>query len=172
MKKFLGVILPMVAVCVLLCLFCVGASAAEIVSNDNVSVVSYGLHVLANQTDMRVAGIKGHTLNFSEQNFMCGMNLSDIDTIQITELPDPSLGTLYYGSEKMQAGQSVSGDNIANMTFLASSNLSSCAEFNFRVNGSVYENTCKIYMLNAFNSSPTTNNASFASFHEDLHIAS
>lgn len=148
---------------------CASGVSDNITTNKRIPVISYGLNVLAEKSDMRVAGIKGQIFNFSEKHFRSAMNLSQIDSIQITELPEGAKGTLSYGAESVQAGQTINGDSIDKLTFSAQSSIGDCATFKFRVNGSAYENECKIYMLNSVNASPTTENASYASLNIETH---
>ena len=170
MKKGLKIFVCLVIISLLICVACVFASAASDSSNNgSISVISYGLRVLAAQTDMRVAGAKGQTFNFSEESFLRGMNLSDIDSIQITKLPDATSGTLYYGAQPITAGQIVSGDDISKMTFSEAGGFANYASFKFRVNGSAYENECKIYLISSANSAPSTATASYASLNIETH---
>ena len=110
-KIFLCVIL-MFFISVSLCVSCTASGASNIPTEEDTSVISYGLQVLANQSDMVVTGISGQTLNFSERNFMSGMNLSDIESIQITRLPASVGGVLYYDSQPVTEGQIIQGDSI------------------------------------------------------------
>ncbi|MBQ7357899.1 MAG: S-layer homology domain-containing protein [Clostridia bacterium] len=162
-----------VLVLTLACACCLGVAAAgmsdKISDTERVPVISYGLRVLASQTDMRVTGIDGQILNFTEECFMRGMNLSEIESIRITELPDGAVGTLSLGAESMKVGQVVSGDDIAKMTFSQSGGKFDSASFKFSVNGSAYENECKIFMISSVNSAPTTGNASYASLNISTH---
>lgn len=172
MKKVSRFLFCLLLAVVLMGSLCICACAVSI-SDTEVSgvkpTVSYGLNVLAGNTDMRVAGISGQTFNFSEEQFMRAMNLSDVESIQITKLPDEVQGAIYYGSQRMSVGQTVIGENISKMTFSQSAGFSECASFCFRVNGSAYENECRIYMLGAVNSCPSTANASYASLNVDAY---
>ena len=118
-KIFLCVILVFI-ISISLCVCCTASGTSDVTTGENTPVISYGLRVIANQNDMRIAGISGQTLNFSERNFMSGMNLSDIESIQITKLPSSVGGVLYYDSQPVPEGQTIHGDNISNMTFSAS----------------------------------------------------
>lgn len=170
MKGFLKILLPTVLLLVLLCALCVEVGAVDISDNAaRVPVLSYGLRVLASQTDMRVSGISGQTYNFSEHVFLCSMNVSDVQSIQITRLPDAVQGTLYCGAETARVGQTISGDSIDKMTFTPSKSFAECATFGFRINGGEYETECKIYMLSAVNSAPTPSTASYASLNIRTH---
>ena len=172
MKRRFKIFLFCALVLIFVCASCVTIAAAgvsdKISDSGRIPVISYGLRVLAAQTDMRVAGVNGQILNFSKQSFMRGMNLSDIDSVQITELPEGAKGALSFGAEAMKVGQTVSGDDIAKMTF-SQSGVFDSASFKFRINGGAYENECKIFMISGVNSSPTTGNASYASLNIETH---
>ncbi len=170
MKKVLKIFVCSVIISLIICTACICISAASDSSNNSsISVISYGLRVLAAQTDMRVVGVKGQTFNFSEESFLRGMNLSDIDSIQIVKLPEATGGTLYCGAQPITAGQIISGDDIAKMTFSEAGGFASFASFTFRVNGSAYENECRIYLISAANSAPSTATASYASLNIATH---
>ena len=169
MKRFFRIFICSLIVTLLVSAACICVSATGKTEGETLSVISYGLRVLAAQTDMRVAGIKGQTFNFSEESFLRGMNLSDIDNIQITILPDATSGTLYCGSQPVTEGQTISGDDITKMTFCEAGGFGNYASFKFRVNGSAYETECKIYLISSANSAPSTANASYASLNMETH---
>lgn len=172
MKKGLRTLWCLLLVVLLAGAYGICACAVSISDTEEAAVnpvISYGLNVIANETDMRVAGISGQTFNFSEKHFMRAMNLSDIESIQITQLPSDVQGAIYCGAQRMKAGQTVIGDNIDKMTFSQAEGFSEYASFKFRVNGSSYENECKIYMLKSVNSCPSTANASYASLNIDAY---
>ncbi len=169
MKRFFRIFICSLIITLLICTAFICVSAAGKTDGEALSVISYGLRVLAAQTDMRVAGVKGQTFNFTEESFLRGMNLSDIDSIQITKLPEATSGTLYCGSQPMTKGQTVSGDDISKITFCEAGGFGNFASFTFRVNGSAYENECKIYLISSVNSTPSTSNASYASLNMETH---
>ncbi len=132
--------------------------------------ISYGLDVLANQNQMTIAGIEGNALNFSAKRFACAMNLSDIDYIIVTKLPDISCGSLYIGSESVKAGQRVSASAISLMTYEeAKTGVGVPTAFNFTVNGSGYEIVCNIQMIDKVNYSPTLSMASGVSLNVETY---
>ena len=98
-----------------------GISSSVTVSEEKKIPVSCGLNVIAAQNDMALAGIKGNELCFSADRFACAMNLSDIDYIVITRLPDAVCGSLYIGSEGVSLNQKISAHEIGLMTFEESS---------------------------------------------------
>ncbi|MBP3376062.1 MAG: S-layer homology domain-containing protein [Clostridia bacterium] len=163
---------------------CVGVSAADaedsaltslisngttVISNEQ-STVSCALDVIANQNSMAIAGIKGNALNFSADRFACAMNLSSIDSITVTSLPDISCGSLYIGSEGVSVGQRISGSNISLMTYEeAKTGKGKDASFKFTVNDSAYEIVCNVYMIDGVNYSPSVSMASLISLNRETY---
>lgn len=146
-------------------------SGESVVSDESKTIrVSVGLDILAKDAEMAIAGIKGNALYFSEERFACAMNLSKVDYITVTELPDAGCGTLYIGSEAVSAGQKVRSSEISLMTYEeASSGVGKKANFEFSVNGSAYDIRCNIYMLDEINYSPTLSLASYASLNTETY---
>lgn len=154
----------------------VNVPSSSIVSEDKISPVSYGLDVLAEQKQMAVAGIKGNALYFSADKIACAMNLESVSSITITKLPEVTCGALYIGSNGVSLGQKINANEIGLMTYEeVEGRKGSGADLEFRVNDSGYTMTCKIYMLDDVNYSPTLSLASFASLNTktykgiDLH---
>ena len=128
------------------------------------SAVSNGLDVIASQNSMAIAGIKGNTVNFSKERFACAMNLAYINSITVTRLPDITRGALYIGSEGVSEGQKLSANDLSLLTYEAYGDPSVTEDsFDFSVNGSNYEITCKIYLIDDINYSPTLSLASYVS---------
>jgi len=126
--------------------------------------VSCALEIIAARNDMAVAGIRGNALFFSEERFACAMNLSSVNNIIITRLPDTVCGSLYIGSDGVKVGQRITADELSVMTYEeAVSGEGGNNSFEFRVNGSAYAITCNVYMLKDVNYSPTVRLASYAS---------
>ena len=147
-----------------------GISSSVTVSEEKKIPVSCGLNVIAAQNDMALAGIKGNELCFSADRFACAMNLSDVDYIVITRLPDAVCGSLYIGSEGVSLNQKISAAEIGLMTFEESSvGSGNNASFDFTVNGSAYEISCNIYMLDEVNYSPTLSLAAYASLNPETY---
>ena len=171
---------------VIMTVFVVTVSAAEneesalhslVSSNTNLSsktegtvAVSYGLDVLAYQNQMTVAGLKGNALNFSADRFACAMNLSEVDYIVVTKLPDVVCGALYIGGEGVSVGQKIAKSDLSLMTYEeASSGIGSQASFEFTVNGSAYRIICNVFMIDTVNYSPTVSMASYASLNTETY---
>lgn len=122
----------------------------------NTECVSYGLQVIAQSKEIIITGIKGNALNFSAERFACAMNLSKIDSITVTKLPDAVCGSLYIGSEGVSVGQKIKSGDIALMTYEESSGAyGRSTSFEVRINDSGYSVTCNINMIDGVNYSPT-----------------
>ena len=124
--------------------------------------VSTALDVIAYQNQMAIAGITGNALSFSAERFACAMNLSSIESITVTALPDMSCGALYIGGEGVSVGQTISAPSLSLMTYEeASTGAGRSASFCFSVNGSSYEIACNIFMIGEMNYSPSVKTASY-----------
>jgi hypothetical protein len=146
-------------------------SVNKVVTEGEESVaVSKALDVISAESDMAMAGIKGNALYFSADRFACAMNLSKIDYITVTALPDAMCGSLYIGSQGVSVGQTLQATELALMTYEeASSGIGKDASFDFSVNGSAYEISCNIYMIDEINYSPTLSLASYASLNAETY---
>lgn len=119
--------------------------------------ISYGLDVIANANKIEFAGILGSPLNFSAEKFACAMNLSDVNEIVVTSLPNEKSGVLYFGSSPVECGQRISCNSIGLMSYEKSStDTDDVSTFKVRVNNCAYDIECCIYMLDKVNASPTT----------------
>lgn len=162
--------------CIPMLIFClvgVGVQAigeSQLSTNTRTPVISYGLDVIADATDIRVAATVGETVNFSKRNFMAGLNLSDIERLEITSLPSSADGVLYFGAEQVRVGQTIQGDEIDKMTFSPSDkDAGECASFRVRANGVSYDTVCRIYALDKMNVAPTTGSTPYASHNIRTH---
>ncbi len=146
----------------------VSGGAAVIASEQN--TVSCALDVIANQNQMAIAGISGNALGFSAERFACAMNLSELDSITVTALPDVSCGALYVGSSAVSVGQRLSASDISLMTYEeAKTGVGKRASFEFTVNDGAYDIICNIYMIDSVNYSPTVKMASYVSLNNETY---
>ncbi len=144
--------------------------SAQINKAEEKDCITYGLDVIAYQNQMTVAGVEGNALNFSAQRFACAMNLSDIDYITVTQLPEISCGSLYIGSEGVSVGQRISASALSLMTYEeAKTGIGVPTSFKFTVNDSVYEMICNIQMIDKVNYSPTLTMASGVSLNIETY---
>lgn len=134
-----------------LCTFC--ASAAE---DQKPVPLSPALHVLASKTDMRVAALIGKEYAFCKEDFARAMNLSSIEYITVTSLPDPTTGALFVGSEGVVTGQTLRAPDLSLLTFEPVAKTVGQSSFTFTVCGSAYEMTCIVSTLASVNASPST----------------
>ena len=82
--------------------------------------VSPALQIIAHYTPMAKAGLLGHEILFTADDFERALNLSRLSTITITQVPDVTEGELFVGSVKLSAGQTVSRGNLSQLSFAAS----------------------------------------------------
>lgn len=131
----------------------VAAAAASV--GEGTIPVSHGLYVIAEENSMAMAGIKGNKISFDADDFARAMNLSGVDSITVTEVPPTADGELLVGSTVVNKGQTISGANIALMSYNARSANSAVSYFRFKVEDSSYDIKCNLYMLDSINNSPT-----------------
>lgn len=152
MKAFCKIlIVAALLFCCLATLCTLGVGAA----GEKPTPLSPALHVLAAGTDMRVAALVGNDYAFSKEDFARAMNLSSLEYITVTSLPDPEKGALYAGSDGVVAGQTLRASDISLLTYESASDTVGQGSFTFTVNGSAYEMTCVVYTLASINASPT-----------------
>lgn len=145
------------------------SSGTAVLANQQ-STVSGALEVIAYQNQMAIAGISGNALSFSAERFMCAMNISEIESITVTSLPDISCGALYIGSDAVSVGQKISASNISLMTYEeAIGGAGKTASFEFRTNDNAYDIICNIFMIDSVNYSPSVKMASYVSLNNETY---
>ncbi len=126
-----------------------------------VEPVSYGLSVLATQTDVAIMAPIGNEISFSEDAIARALNLSSVRYITVHSLPAAEQGTLQLGSTRIVSGQSISAGNLGYMTFSARDESQPVhASFTFSANGSGTPIVCNLYLLARGNCTPTVSVAS------------
>ena len=121
----------------------------------NEVLVSPALCVLAEQNSMAMAGLRGNQIQFDGEDFARAMNLSKVSSVTITQTPPVTDGELRVGTTVVNNGQTVQDGNLSLLTYVASGANITSSSFRFRVNGSPVEMTCKLYLLDRVNQSPT-----------------
>ena len=129
---------------------------------DAQSVLSPGVQILSAATEMAVWGLRGNDVTFEAEDFSRNLNLSNIQYIKVISLPTAAEGELLMGSVCVNAGQVISGENLAHMCFSAADDTVTKASFTFSVNGSATAITCNVHLLNGENYAPTVSLASSA----------
>lgn len=132
------------------------ASAAD---TEAPMAVSHALHVIANDSSMAMAGIKGGRITFDAEDFARAMNVSSVKSITITEAPPIADGELLIGTSVVNGNQTVSGANISLMTYSQKSDAGAASYFKFKTEDSPYEIKCELYMLDSVNHAPTLSTA-------------
>ena len=143
--------------------------AASSQSNIADGELTCALSVIANQSNMAKYGIKGNAILFSADDFEKSLNVSQIESITVTEVPALTEGSLCLGDTIVSVGQIISRSNIDLLSYRsASGNFDS--SFRFKVDGYEYEMTCELYMLDRANSAPTVNMEDEASLSVSTHV--
>ena len=145
-----------------LALLCSCASQKDANIPDAQSVLSPGVQILSASTEMAVWGPRGNDVTFEAEDFSRNLNLSSIHYIKVISLPSTSEGELLIGSVCVNAGQVISGENIAHLSFAAADDSITKASFTFSANGNPAVVTCNVYLLDGANSAPTVSMASSA----------
>lgn len=123
-------------------------------------IVSHGILVLADDSAMAMAGIRGDAIRFEPDDFARSMNLSSVSSITVTEIPPITDGELTVGATVITAPQTISAENISLMSYTAKSAGGETSYFRFRVDGAPYDVKCDLYMLDKANSAPVLDNVS------------
>lgn len=151
--------------------FIVSASVSSLAAHagEEALPVSHGIYVLAQDSGMAMAGIKGNKISFEAEDFARAMNLSEVRSITVTEAPPVADGELLVGSTVLGKGQTVSASNISLMSYSAKAETSSVSYFKFRVDSSPYEIRCNLYLLDGVNRAPTLNVAAETALDVSTH---
>lgn len=141
---------------------CVSANDAE------ASVVSPGICVIAEQSSMAMAALRGSSIKFEPDDFARAMNISKIEKITVTQAPPTTDGELRVGTTVLNEGQTVNNSNISLLSYTANKDIS-VSSFKFRVNDAPYEITCNLYLLDKVNYAPTLSIVPKASLNVSTH---
>ena len=117
--------------------------------------VSPALHILAEDSDMAMAGLVGNNISFSDKDFCRAMNLSKVNSITVTKAPPMTDGELRLGNTVVTSGQTIKGSDISKLIYAPSGAGIRNSSFEFAVNGSPIDITCRLYLLEEFNKCPT-----------------
>ena len=117
--------------------------------------VTPALSVIAEDNGMAMAGLIGTSISFEEDDFARALNLSEVETITITETPPIADGELRVGTTVVNSGQTISASSLSLLSYTASNPSSTRSSFRFCVNGSGYDIPCELYLLDKYNHSPT-----------------
>lgn len=160
-NQYRGIILVCCLACLLTLLCACNLKKAENIP-DAQSVLSPGVQILSASTEMAVWGPRGNDVTFEAEDFARNLNLSNINYIKVLSLPTPAEGELLMGSVCVNAGQIISGENLAHLCFSAADDTVTKASFTFSANGTATAIICNIHLLNDKNYAPTVSMASSA----------
>ena len=132
-------------------------SLVSAANESETSLVSPALCVIAEDNGMAMAGLIGSSISFEKEDFSRALNVSDFDSIVITQAPAVSEGELRIGDTVVNSEQKISTSSIDRMTYTASSNQATRASFRFRPEGAAYDIPCELYLLTCTNYAPTLN---------------
>lgn len=132
------------------------------------AIVSPALHVLAADSEMAMAALRGNDIRFEAEDFARALNLSSVQEITVTEVPARSDGELRVGTTVLNQGQTVSAKNLDLLSYVASADVTS-SSFRFRIGNAPYEITCRLYLLDKLNYAPTLSTASKNSLNVSTH---
>lgn len=125
--------------------------------------VSPALYILAEDAFMAMSAISGNAISFDREDFGRAMNLSEIASLTVTEIPPLTDGELRLGNRVVTVGQRISGAGISNLTYVQSSAGVRSSSFKFRVNDAPVDVKCRLYFLDTPNSPPIPGNSTESS---------
>ena len=137
-----------------------GAVLPVMAESEGLNEVSLGLSVLSAKTDVSFSAMVGNDIVFSADGFARGLNLSTVRYITVMSVPSVTEGELLLGSSKVVAGQTLTADQLLNMTFHPSAEERMRASFTFTANGGATAMICSLYLLDEVNYTPTVSMAS------------
>ena len=117
--------------------------------------LSDGMAVIANNQQMAKSVMVNNKIVFSANDFERSMNLSEVSSITITSTPPLTDGCLCVGDVAVNAGQTISKQNLDLLNFRSANEDVKQTSFEFKVNGYAYEMTCNLYFLTRENHAPT-----------------
>ena len=123
--------------------------------NDATLDVSNALSVIAKQNDMAKFAVVNNKIVFSADDLDRYLNTTELSSITITSVPELVDGCLCVGDVTVNAGQTISRENLSLLNYKANNESVTQSCFKFKVNGSSYEMTCNLYFLTRENAAPT-----------------
>jgi len=147
----------------LLLTFVLCFSATVSADSNESAPLSPALKIIASDSGMAKSGIVGKDLVFTEDDFCRALNLSRVNYITVTSLPDSLDGRLLLGTTAVSVGQKISRTNLALLVFVPSTLKKTESCFSFSVENRGYEIKCSVYTLPKANYAPSAAHPSDAS---------
>lgn len=123
------------------------------------AVVSYGVNVLSAATDVALSAPVGNDIVFSQDAMARGLNLSRVEYITVQTLPPATAGELCIGSSRVAAGQVITGEQLAYLTFSPAIEEPLQTGFTFLANGNPTPLFCSLYLTDRIHYTPTVSMA-------------
>lgn len=165
------ILLACSAFVLLICLCALTVSAAETEAETQTAVpytsgnaamrqnnepLSPGLSVLAAKDEIVFTGLCGNEITLTAEDICRAMNLSELNFITVTSLPEAGEGTLYAGAVGAAQGQAVSAGSISQLSFSAADDSKPCeATMTISVNGWGYDINVRFCLTDRINYTPT-----------------
>ncbi len=126
--------------------------------------VSPALEILAHNSIVSMATYGDRELGFEAEDFERALNVSQVTSIVIQEVPSRSDGILYLGDNEVHAGQIISRANIPYLKFVFMNTEIQNSKFCFSTNLGNHHIPCSVYALTGENLSPIISSANQPSF--------
>ena len=148
-----------IIVCIIATILCIGGTG--LVSSADFGI---GVQVMAEDAKLIKTGLLGKRMVFSELDFKSAMNITDFDSITITEIPSSTDGTLTYGGRRVIAGRVIKRKNIGLLSFIPASDSTTEARFTFTVepSSSGAKVECIMKFVDKVNYAPKTDDVAVA----------
>ena len=113
-------------------IICLALAAAALTGAVSViadaALLSPAVSVIAEDAEMIKTGLVGTDIKFTDGDFKRALGISDFKSVKIVSLPSSNEGTLYLGSRRVSAGQTIKRRNIGALYFRAAdSTVSECS---------------------------------------------
>lgn len=153
MKRSIKRILRLASVLLLVAsaIFCLSSCSVAQTSGEPISTA---IDLLCDENFMAKSAMRGESITFTADDFARAVNLDSIESVTLTSLPPLTDGELRVGSTVLTGEHTLSASSLSLLSYHPSSAVSS-SQFKFRVNGSPYEMTCRLYTLDEKNYAPT-----------------
>ena len=101
--------------CFLFFFLATSATAAFVMNDESEAsgLTSPALLVLAEQSDMAMAGLRGSSIVIEAEDFARALNLSSVDAVTITQVPPVTDGELRVGTTVVNNGQTLTGNSLS-----------------------------------------------------------
>ena len=147
----------------------VAAQTADMIKEEKPVPLSPALSVIAAQSEMAVATLCGNDYYFSADVFARALNVAEVTEITVISLPGVTAGELLMGSERVSEGETIRGEQLRLLSFVAANEDVQTARFVFSPAGGDYEMVCNIHVLDQINYCPTVSIASGAALSVSTH---